>query len=91
MKHVPFAALTAAERQALADVLLRSGLPLHHVCVSRTEPGAADGVQGTTMITGAGWSRSYAAAPGWMAQLERDLLALHPSAQSGHQKPGDMK
>jgi hypothetical protein len=94
MKHIPFAALPAAEREALADALLRSGVPLRHVCVSRTEPGFADDAQGVATVTGAGWIRSYAAESGWIARLERDLLALRPGApaQSGlATKQGDME
>ena len=85
MKHIPFAALPAAERQALADALLRSGVPLRHICVSCTEPTSADEAQGVATVTGAGWIRSYAAEAGWITQLERDLLALRPAApaQSG--------
>lgn len=94
MKHIPFAALPAAERQALADALLRSGVPLRHVCVSRTEPTAADEAGGVATVTGAGWIRSYAADSGWIALLERDLGARRPAApaQSGLQnKQGDME
>jgi hypothetical protein len=94
MKHIPFAALPIAERQALADALLRSGLPLRHVCVSRLEPSSADEVQGIATVTGAGWCRSYTVDADWIALLERDLLALRPPtpAQSGlPNKPGDME
>ena len=94
MKHIPFAALPADERQALAEALLRSGVALRHVCVSRTEPSAADEAQGVATVTGAGWIRSYAADPGWVALLERDLHALRGAApaQSGlPNKPGDME
>jgi len=85
MKHIPFAALPPAERQALADALLRTGVPLRHVCVSRTEPTSADEAEGVATVTGAGWIRSYAAEAGWITLLERDLLALRPAvpAQSG--------
>jgi hypothetical protein len=94
MKHIPFAALPAAERQALADALLRSGQELKSVCVSKMEPTAADEAQGIATVTGAGWFRSYAAGPGWIGLLERDLLALRPhgappAAQSALQNPGD--
>jgi hypothetical protein len=94
MKHIPFAALPAAERQALADALVRSGVALRHVCVSRTEPTSADEAEGVATVTGAGWFRSYAADAGWVALLERDLLALRPSgpAQSGlPNQQGDME
>jgi hypothetical protein len=80
MKHIPFAALPAAERQALADALLRSGVALRHVCVSRTEATSADEAGGVATVTGAGWIRSYHADAGWIALLERDLLALRPAA-----------
>ena len=92
MKHIPFAALPTAERQALADALLRSGVALRHVCVSRTEPTSADESGGVATVTGAGWIRSYTADAGWIALLERDLLALQPAspAQSGlPNNPGD--
>ena len=81
MKHVPFAALSPAERQALADVLLRTGMARQHVCVSKLEPTAADEAQGVATVTGAGWYRSYAADSGWIALLERDLLALRPTTK----------
>jgi hypothetical protein len=86
MKHIPFAALPAAERQALAEAVVRSGVALRQVCVSRTEPTSADEAQGVATVTGAGWFRSYAAEAGWIALLERDLLALRP-AQSGLPRP----
>ena len=94
MKHIPFAALPAEERQALAEAVLRSGMALRHVCVSKMEPTSADEAGGVATVTGAGWFRSYSAGPGWIGLLERDLLALHPSptsadAQSGLQKTGD--
>jgi hypothetical protein len=79
MKHVPFAALSPAERQALADVLLRTGMARQHVCVSKLEPSSADEEQGVATVTGAGWYRSYAADSGWIDLLERDLLALRPA------------
>ena len=86
MKYIPFAALPPAEREALADALLRSGVPLRPVGVSRTEPSSAEEAHGVATVTGAGWIRSYAADPGWVALLERDLLALRPAApaQSGY-------
>lgn len=95
MKHIPFAALPPAERQALADVLLRTGMARQNVCVSKLEPTSADEERGIATVTGAGWYRTYAADSGWIALLERDLLALRPShdakaPQSGlHDKPGD--
>lgn len=79
MKHVPFAALPRAERQALADVLLRTGMARQNVCVSKMEPTSADEDQGVATVTGAGWFRTYSADSGWIALLERDLLALRPS------------
>ncbi|GAB3668629.1 hypothetical protein GCM10028813_52080 [Ramlibacter alkalitolerans] len=92
MKHIPFAALPVADRQALAEALRRSGVPLRHVCISCTEPTSADEAQGVATVTGAGWIRSYAAEAGWIGQLEHDLLALRPAApaQSGlPDKQGD--
>lgn len=80
MKHIPFAALPAAERKAVAEAFVRSGVALQHVCVSRMEPTSADETQGVATVTGAGWFRSYAADPGWIALLERDLLALRPAS-----------
>jgi hypothetical protein len=79
MTHIPFAALPLAEREALAEVLLRAGVSLRHVCISRMEPSAADGQEGMTTVTGAGWFRSYAATAGWIALLEQDLIALRPA------------
>jgi hypothetical protein len=92
MKHIPFAAMPAAERQALADVLVRSGMALQHVCVSRLEPTSADEAQGLATVTGAGWFRSYAGGPGWIALLERDLLAPRrgdPAQSALQNDPGD--
>ena len=94
MEHIPFAALPAVERQALAEALLRSGVALRYVCVSRTVPGATGEEQGVATVSGAGWIRSYATDPGWLALLERDLHALAAAApaQSGlPNRQGDME
>jgi hypothetical protein len=91
MKHIPFAALPTAERQAVVDALLRTGVPLRQVCVSRSDP-ALPGDEDTPFVTvsAGGWFRSYQASTGWTAQLERDLIALLPQdAQSGLQEQGD--
>jgi len=80
MKHIPFAALPAAERQALAELLLRNGMALQHVCISKMVPSSPDEAQGVATVTGAGWFRSYTADAGWLAVLERDLLALRSAA-----------
>ena len=80
MKHIPFAAMPAAERQALAEAFVRTGVAVRNVCVSRLEPTSADEAQGVATVTGAGWMRSYAAHAGWIALLERDLHGLRPDA-----------
>jgi hypothetical protein len=87
MKHIPFAALPPAEREALAQAFVRSGVALQHVCVSRSEPGSGDEAEGIATVTGTGWSRSYAAEAGWIARLESDLLALRAAAPAQSRLP----
>lgn len=72
MNPIPFADLPAAERQAVLDVLQRCGVPLRQVCVSRTEPAPEQECCVATVSAG-GWTRSYPAHAGWIAELERDL------------------
>jgi hypothetical protein len=89
MKHIPFADLPAAERQAVTDVLHRCGMPLRQVCVSKLEAPAA-GEEGSSVatVTAGAWCRSYEAHAGWVAQLERDLVAWRASPR-GAPAPGD--
>lgn len=72
MKHIPFAALPPAERVAVVAALQRSGLGPRQVCVSKLEP---DGAAAFAMVSAPGWFRSYADGEGWIAALERDLVA----------------
>jgi hypothetical protein len=79
MKHIPFADLSPAERQALMEVLQRCGVPLRQVCVSRTDPAPEEACSVATVTAGS-WSRSYPAHAGWIAELERDLAGVTPPA-----------
>lgn len=96
MKHIPFAALSPAERQGVLDAFARSGMPLRQACVSRSEPVVAeDGGSAVVTVTTGAWVGSYeAATAGWTAQLQRDLLALRrdasgADAQCGLHEQGD--
>jgi len=72
MEQIPFAALSAAERVAVVAALQRNGLHAGQVCVSKLHP---EGGRPQAMVTAPGWCRSYEDADGWVAAMERDLLA----------------
>jgi hypothetical protein len=76
MKHTPFAALPAAERQALIEVLSGSGIATRDVCVSKLElfsVWADDPICCLATVTGRGWAATYDARRSWIAQLKQDL------------------
>ena len=67
-----FAALTPAERVAVVAALHRSGMDAAQVCVSKLRP---EGALPQAMVSAPGWCRSYEDAEGWIAAMERDLVA----------------
>jgi hypothetical protein len=73
MKHIPFGAMPAAERIAVAAAVGRSGLVGRDVCVSRLElPEAGDGgtLPCVTLVTARGWVGRYDTAAGSFHHLD---------------------